>query len=545
MKKKVTILTFLLLSLSIALYSEIIEFKIIHTNDMHGRALERTSSLDRGKKISGFASLKTLINREKLLSALKGEKFFLFDLGDAIQGTIFGEYRKGVDIINLMNSLGYELWVLGNHEFDFGQKKLKKLVAMANFPVLCSNVKLRGKNGNLISIDTFIKDYYIIDVAGIKIGLFGLSTPALLNMSVKNNVENLYILPTDKTIRKNIDLLKKLGVNILIMASHMGIQEDTAAAKKFPELDIIIGSHSHTFLEKPLFVNGVLIAQTGAYLTNAGKILIKYDADRSKIIMKTSSLLKLVHSKYPNNLRTENTIDKLNSEASIFAEQTLGISEDLLLRKVPGLGQLPAAEIKKLFFTKYKNYLKGFYISKDQLKPTVVESNLCSLVTDLMKKSGKADISMMNPGGLRSNILKGNVKYKDVFQVIPFANSIATCKLTGSQINSIMQKSASALHGGGIMYASGIKFRMNPFKPVGSRIYDITFNGKKLVMNKLYKVATTNFTMMGGDGFEEFTQGKDSQDTSIILREELKKYFIKNSPVKYSMDNRVILEMKK
>lgn len=540
MRKKITAITLLLLLLSVAVYSEIVEIKIIHTNDMHGRALERRSSLDKNKTISGFSSLKTLINKEKLLSAVKGEKFFLFDLGDSIQGTIFGEYRKGFDIMKLMNSLGYDLWVLGNHEFDFGQKQLKNIISMANFPILCSNVKLRGKDGNLISLDEFIKDYYIINISGIKIGIFGLTTPSLLNMSVKKNVENLYILPTDKTIRKNIDLLKKLGVNILILASHMGIQEDRIAAEKFPELDLIIGSHSHTFLHEPLLVNGVLIAQTGAYLANAGRINFKYDTDLNKIVMKTSSLIKTEHSKFPKNLRTEQMLDSLNAEAAVFAEQSLGISNDLLLRKVPGMGQLSPEEVKKRFFSTYSKYLKGFYREKNQLKPTVVESNLCNLITDLMKKIGKAEISMINPGGVRSNILKGNVKYKDIFQVIPFANSVATCKLTGAQVNSIMQKS-SDMHGGGIMYTSGIKFKINPSKAVGNKIYDITFNGKALEMDKLYKVATTNFTMMGGDGFEEFTQSKDSQDTSVILREELKKYFIKNSPVSYDLDNRVIL----
>lgn len=544
---KFTLNIFLALTIffSTTVFGEIVEIKIIHTNDIHGRAMGRSSELSKNIMMSGFGSLKTLINHEKLQSAVNGEHFFLFDMGDSVQGTIFGEFRQGDDILRIMKHLGYELWVLGNHEFDFGQDKLKDLIEKAGFPVLCANLKKRGKDGNLIDFDEFLKPYHVFNVNGIKIGIIGLTTPELLVMSVRKNVEGLHLLPTRETIRKNLEILKKLGVQIFILASHMGVEEDEAAAKEFPELDVIIGSHSHTFIEKPLVVNGVLIAQTGAYLYAAGKLTLKFDTEKKKVTMKNSQLLRLDHSKYPKNLRTEKILNELNLEPSAFAEQSLGTAEVDLLRTPPGLGQLPADEVREKFFTIYRKSLTGFYQDRSDTKPTVVESNLCNLITDIMKNVSKADIAMVNPGGVRENILKGSVRYQDVFQVVPFANSISTCLLTGAQVTSILKKSATLTRSGGMMFVSGLTFTINPSKRPEDQVSDIMHNGRPLNMDQMYRIATTNFTMMGGDGFEEFTQGKDPQDTGIILREELKEYFIKHSPVSYSLDGRVTLKSEK
>ena len=250
------------------------ELVILHTNDTH-------SHID-PVKAGPEAGLGGVIERaayiDSVRSAVGRRNLLLVDAGDFSQGSSYFTILKGDLEVELLNEMGYDVTALGNHEFDNGPEDLARRLKKARFRVVCANYDFSGSE-----LEKYVRPYTIVRRAGRKIGIIGLlvDVTKVVDRSIAGKLR--YIDPVAVTNRYS-ELLKKKGCDMVIVLSHLGIEKsdftDIHLAEASHNVDMIIGGHSHTFLEEPVYVEDadgdeVMIVTDGCWGLYVGKLEIE------------------------------------------------------------------------------------------------------------------------------------------------------------------------------------------------------------------------------------------------------------------------------
>ncbi len=241
---------------------------ILHTNDTHSQLDPFTNK--KGKIVGGVVRRQEAINQYRK----QYTELLLADAGDFSQGTPYFNYFKGDAEVKCMNLMGYDVVTLGNHEFDNGSAALAKRLKKAKFEIVCANYVFHHK-----ALQKIVKPYTIIYRNGLKIGIFGLTVNLLGLVSPDIAAEATYKDPVP-VAREMTHLLKNQEkCDLVICLSHLGYDNDkgrtsiydTLLVKSVPDIDVLIGGHTHTLLEQSSKINGVQILQ----LVNRGEFIGK------------------------------------------------------------------------------------------------------------------------------------------------------------------------------------------------------------------------------------------------------------------------------
>lgn len=223
---------------------------VLHTNDVHSRIEPLDPKLPDvvAAGNGGFLRVASYVNQMR--KEIPG--LLMFDCGDFSQGTPYYNLFHGDVEINLMNAIGYDAGTIGNHEFDFGMENMERLFRQANFPIVCANYDFTGT-----ILEDLVKPYIILKRNGLKIGVFGLG-PNPHGLVQGSNFEGMIYLDTYETANETAALLKKKGCDVVICLSHLGFVSSSKNPISDPGLiantrniDLVLGGHSHTLLEKP------------------------------------------------------------------------------------------------------------------------------------------------------------------------------------------------------------------------------------------------------------------------------------------------------
>lgn len=255
------------------------ELVILHTNDTHSCIYPLSSNLA-DTTLAGRGGYLRRINMIKQ-EREKAPELLLFDSGDFSQGSPYYTLFKGDIEVNLMNMMGYDACTIGNHEFDYGLENMARLFRMCKFPVLCANYDFTGT-----PVEGLVKPYTIIKRNGIKIGIFGLSPKMDGLVDYKNCKGVKFIDPVQKAGEMADLLKKKMKCDVVICISHIGwdmgkLTDDQDVIGGTRNIDIVLGGHSHTYLEKPMFVKNadgkdIPVDQNGKHALYVGKIIMQY-----------------------------------------------------------------------------------------------------------------------------------------------------------------------------------------------------------------------------------------------------------------------------
>lgn len=222
------------------------ELIILQTSDVHSRIEPINQKGDANYGKGGFA------RRSAFISQCRSEnpQVLLFDCGDISQGSPYYNFFKGEIEVKLMNAMKYDAMTIGNHEFDFGMENMARIFRMAEFPIVCANYDLSAT-----VLKDIVKPYVILDRYGLKVGVFGLGAkPEGLIQADK--CEGVVYHDPIEVSNKTAQLLKEQGCDIVVCLSHLGINTDKQLATETRHIDVILGGHSHTFMEKPQwFIN--------------------------------------------------------------------------------------------------------------------------------------------------------------------------------------------------------------------------------------------------------------------------------------------------
>lgn len=435
---------------------------VVHVNDTHGRVEENEKNGE-----LGFAKLKTYYDNKNV-----ADNALLLNAGDVIHGTTFATISKGDSVINVMNQMGFDAMTAGNHDFNYGYQRLVELKNKANFPIFGANVV--NENG-----DNILDSDKIIEINGVKVGIFGLATEETKTKSSPANTEGLTFVDSVETAQNEVTNLKNQGADVIICLSHLGEDKEsketsTLIAENVEGIDLIVDGHSHTELQNGRYVGNTLIAQTKAHGYFIGDVTLLLDKD-NKIVSKNASLKPYNRMKYLNaNNDTLAQIESVTNENKKVLDQQVGeTSVDLV----------------------------G---ARDMVRTR--ETNLGDFVADAMINATGADVAITNGGGIRESIAAGSITKGDVLTVFPFTNFAVTLEVKGSVIKEALEHGLSEApnSAGKFPQIGGMVVRYDETKPAGQRVTEITIKGEAYDPEKTYTLVTNDFMAIGGDGYEMF-----------------------------------------
>ena len=436
---------------------EPIVINILHTNDIHARVTE--GAYDG----MGYAKLATLVERFRE----KDPNTLLIDCGDAFHGRTFATLEEGESIVELMNLIGYDYMAPGNHDFNYGTDKLLELAAMAEFPILSANVEMDGKQ--------LFQTYDIIEIEGVKIGLFGLTTEETAYKTHPDNVEGVTFSDSVAAAQGMVDELSGQA-DIIVCIGHIGLDESTETTSldicnAVDGIDLFIDGHSHTPIAEGLVSeNGTVIVQAGEYLQNLGHVTLYYTEDELEI---EAELIERVTA----NGDIEDLIEQIESSQAEILDEVVGTTNVVL--------------------------------DGERADVRTGETNLGNLIVDAMIYETGADIAITNGGGIRASIEVGDITIRDVITVLPFGNYIVTTKITGAQLKEALEMGTSDYPEtkGAFPHVANITFTINTANEPGSRVEDLMVNGVAVSDTDEFIVATNDFMYAGGDEYTMLTNG--------------------------------------
>lgn len=438
------------------------ELIIFHANDMHARV---QNSDDDGKSI-GLAEIAAAVKATKA----KNPATLFFDAGDTFHGMPIITISRGENMVPLMNEAGYDAMTAGNHDFNYGSAQLENLAKKLKFPLLDANV-VRKSNGKFV-----FKPYQIFNVDGIKVGVFGLSTPDTVYSTNPRNVETIrFTNPVDAA--KDMIKILRPKCDVLIAITHLGVDANMRftserIARETSGIDLIVDGHSHTVLPEGIRVGDTLIVQAGCYEHFLGRATI--EVENHKIISKTSELLDA---------------DEVKSLAPMPDEKILANLAEINTRVEKLFDEVVAHSDKQL--------------SSDRLLVRRNESELGNLVADSFRWAAKSDIAIVNGGSLREDLPAGDVRRRDINALFPFGDMLRVAEINGATIREMLEHSVGyyPLAFGGFVDVSGMTFSYDPSKPAKHRVEKIFINGQPLDDKKIYTIAMNDFQSAGGNGY--------------------------------------------
>ncbi len=407
------------------------EVVILAVNDMHAT-------------IDNFPRLAFIVDSLRLIYP----DMLLFSGGDNQTGNpVNDQYsERGLPMIQLMNALKFDLSAIGNHEFDTNAKGFSSLTKQADFDFICSNLETPS------GLDFKIKPYKFIKLPnGLKLGI---ASVLYINSngipdSHPDNVKGFQFFDPITTAKKYLHL--KDSCEVLIFLNHYGFENDVVLANSLPKdkVDLIIGAHSHTKVDKEQIHNGILITQAERKLKYATLIKIRLDAHGK--VTRSMQLLN-VGRKGSENANVRTIVDKFNDNP-VLNEQLAIADTDLSTKEQVGY-----------------------------------------LMVDAMRAGTKTDIAINNPGGIRiSSLPKGSITIKDVYMMDPFGNDIVQFTLSGKELKALMMN-AYNIDDQSPIIPSGIRIRYIINKDKSLKNVEIfTTQGQPLEMDKTYTVAMNSY----------------------------------------------------
>jgi len=555
---------------------------VLATNDIHGGVEPKVQ--EDGKKIGGMALFSSVVQSIRNQIKRDYEKtgdVLLVDAGDQYQGTLISNYTEGDLVYSLMNEIGYDAVVPGNHAYDFGpagwfvdkapaddptanpREVIEKLARKAKFPMLSANTYLKkslvDKNGNGVSVDgagcqsteiprsliqwdlaerpSFLKPYIIKNVAGVRVALIGMDHPQTPIVTVAENVSDLCFRDEVETYLEVRNSLEGIA-DVFVLILHNGNSGTefplTNLIKKLTRLqdhsvDAVIAGHTHfiNFVHE----NGVLGIQSGSDGERFGRIDLVWDSAAQKVIKSKARGFAGIQLSYEGHekdgIRPDSKIEEMITAArkaiQPLAERKLGIADQ--------------------------------EIQGDRID----ESPLANLLTDAFRSSASTDLALINTGGIRAALPKGVVTYEDLFQVLPFNNhGLVIGPMKWSQIKNLLQRSIESCGNYGALMQSGLrvtfsrdcysnskglggkgkrvglteaapqgvdrKAKLLHVETVSHEVLLDVERGIEADSEKVFRVATLDFLVSGGSGYGGFKGTSVLKDIGVlreILTEEL------------------------
>ena len=510
-----------------------VQITILGTTDLHGN-INPIDYYTNKPDNRGLAKVATLIKRIRK----EQPNVLLIDSGDTIQGSPLESFHGRKNnapkdpMMLVMNSLNYDAMTVGNHEYNFGLKVLEKARSEANFPWLSANTYDKAKQ------QTHYKPYIVKEVAGVKIGILGLTTPGVPNWDNPPNYAGLEFHEPVVEARKWVPILRdQEKADVVVIAMHMGLQEDLSTgvmspgqvqheneailiAKEVPGVDVIFMGHTHREVPS-LYINGVLLTQANHW----GRHLARADL----YLQKAGTGWRM----YAKSARTLPSDDRVEPDPEVvkIAEPYDRETQAWLSREI---GDSP----------------EELTARDARFRDTAI----LDLIQKVQLDAGKADVSMVASFNPAARIAKGPVSVRDIAGLYVYENTLVVLEVTGQQLKDALEHSAKyfkeyvpgkpasdlvdeKIPAYNFDIAEGVTYDLDISKPIGQRIQNLRFHGQPLSMTRKLRLATNNYRVNGGGGYDMYKNAPVVYRSSEEIRELIIDWVEKNKTVPTKPNN--------
>jgi 5'-nucleotidase len=533
-----------------------IKLTLVGTNDVHGWVMEQVEHFPQGDiRYGGVANFAGYL---KVLREDNPGGVVLVDAGDLFQGTLMSNLTEGSVVIDAFNQLGYDAASIGNHEFDYGPVgpvsvatqagmdpfgALKARIAQARFPLLSTNIYERdtGLRPAWLKGDGSV----IIERKGLKVGIFGLTTPQTPTTTVPVNVASLRfgaLAPEALTASRR---LRDRGADVVVAVVHAGgkcadahdphqlSSCDADSGEVFEmmrglppgTLDAVVAGHTHAQMGH--FIAGTPVIESWALGRFFGLIELSIDPATRKVLPEQTHLASAIpicgtvdaESKSCELKELRARADAVKPVPPTFRMQAL-VPDPAVLRVIAPAEQ----EVSAL-----QNRDVGVLVPQTLGRNYETESPLGDLLADSLRELCHADVALLNPGGLRADLKAGALRYGAVYEVLPFDNAVATLELTGEQLTRLLNAAYGSRKG--VFQLSGLHVELSRC-PGPQRLHAVRLaDGRNVEPQARYRVVMPDFLARGGDGLGPVLATVDPSQVDLgenrgqNLRDELVAYW--------------------
>ena len=477
---------------------------ILHSNDLHGDFLPKTVD---GKETGGLSRLAGYVNK-----ARQEEENVIYAIaGDLFRGSIIDSEYQGLSTIDLVNNLRPDVVTLGNHEVDYGFAHLLFLEKCAKFPIINANFFITMNNARVFT------PYINLEVGGLKILFIGILTEEVLASTRSEKIIGTFIdlESAAKEVGIICDNYRTVHTDMTVLLTHIGVENDVKLAGMLnPDwgVDLIIGGHSHTFMEKPEVVNGIPIVQAGTGTGIIGRMNVYYDEEARAIERTEWTCVPINEDTAPNDPIMEDLIDSYRTETD----------------------------------SKYKRVVtrwarKLTHPSREQ------ETEMGNLYADLMADEASYDVMFFGSGSIRKKELGPVIEYQDMLENTPFDGPIHMVEVTGEELRKMLLHlfRDDAWVGETEFYQFSSALRAT-YRKSTHTLESVTFKGEPLRDDMRIRIGLqhyhySNFEKFFGVPFEEVKANMKPRVVATSETNIIEEYFSTNSGLDAKIDGRITI----
>ncbi len=513
--------------------ARIVRLTVVHTNDIHG-GIDPTDATYMSRefppRLGGGASMSTLLGRVRAKAAAQGEHFLLVDSGDIFQGTPIGTLTQGRAVVDFMNRMSYDLWALGNHDFDEGWQNCMELARRAKFPVVAANL-LDAKTKEVVP---WVKPWVMKDYGDLKVAVIGLITTETVNMSFPANIAGLEFAPMIATTRKWTAEAKAAGADVVLVTGHVGIPYDPQDHQSYressgwpkdddlratamdiahavPGVDAYFCGHIHKGFDQAWVMpeTQALLFQTYGRGSGAGVVTLDVDTETNQIVghefwTERGYLVTFFEDEFWPDREVSEAVGAEVRAAEQGMDQQIGRALGRFSREGTG------------------------------------ETAMGNAVCEAMLEEAGADFSFTNLGGIRDEIITGPITPRDVFRVLPFPNTLVVFSMTGDELKRVIETRISGDHQG--LYIAGARVAFNRTRPDFDRVTHLEVGGRPWDPAATYRVCTTDFLAQGNNDLKMLTEIPEDRKTYTgkTMRQAMESWVKRHTPISPVTDGRWI-----
>lgn len=478
---------------------------LLHSNDMHGDF--SAEKLDENL-VGGVSMLSGYIDKVR-----KEEKNTLYCIaGDMFRGSIIDSEFLGMSTIEIMNAIAPDVVTLGNHETDYGIAHLLFLEKCARFPIINANLYIKSNFARLFN------PHIVLEVDGMKILFIGILTEEVMNQAKTEAVIGSFvdIHEAAQEVGKICNAYNASDIDLTVLLTHIGFEEDKALASQLDPswgVDIIVGGHSHTFIDEPAKVNDILIVQAGTGTDQIGRFDITIDTYNNNIEEYTWKSIPINAETCPKDPDIEKILNSYKQET----DKKYGRTITRLRRQLTH----PKREM---------------------------ETEMGGLFSDIMKESLALDLMLFSSGGIRTKQMGPLVTYQDLVECIAYDDSVHMLYVTGAQLRKMLSYMLrdevwQGAHNEFYQLSKGMKVVYDCKK---GEMLEFTYEDEPIDDQRLFKVGLQdyhfkNFTEFFNLPIEEVESNKKSLVMTTSTRDVIEEYLMAHQHLDREVDGRLTL----